>query len=125
VQRFDSAAQLRTDAALDDPTLALIRDEFFERNRRDANARGFYALNYAADVQEVDRQLWLLLQVPDSLASVLLVLDPGGTMRRRVVFSAIPGATGFAVDRAARRIVLASQSNATLASAPLPRGLLP
>jgi hypothetical protein len=124
LQRYDSTGQLQADALLADPTLDAIRDDFFERNRREADIRRFYGLQYASDAEEIDRSLWLLLHVPDSLPSVLLVIDPAGAVRHRVVFSAVPGASGFAVDRANGRIHLASQDNASLASVPLPRGLI-
>jgi hypothetical protein len=125
VQRYDSTGRMQTDAPLADPALAAIRRDFFERNRQEADVRRFYGLEYASDAQEVDRNLWLLLQVPDSLPSVLLVIDPAGAVRHRLLFSAVSGASGFAIDRSARRIHLASVANATVTTAPLPPHLLP
>lgn len=123
IHRYRSDNELAWAVTVEVPEVDTIMGTFFERNRREPNPNAFYPLSYFTDAVDVGGHLWLLLNVPDDIPSVVLVVDAAGSVAHRLVFSSVRGASVLAVDPERRRVYLAMRSDATLIAAAFPEGM--
>ena len=123
IHRYRSDNELAWAVTVEVPEVDTIMGTFFERNHREPNPNAFYPLSYFTDAVDVGGHLWLLLNVPDDIPSVVLVIDAAGSVAHRLVFSSVRGASVLAVDPERRRVYLAMRSDATLIAAAFPEGM--
>lgn len=121
IQRYDAEGSLLWALQLEAPEMPRIKERFFERNR-ELDTPGFVVLAYVADAVAVREDLWVLLDVPDEDPCLVLVIAPDGTVRRRLDFPNVYGASELAVDLGRRRVYLTVPSDASLLVASLPEG---
>lgn len=120
IERYDAAGIKQWSRPLAVSEADAIRENFFALNRNEPDPVRLYSLSYVADAAEINGRLWLLLNMPESMSSVVVALDEAGNITHRLTFSGVQGASTFAVDPSGDRIYFAVSSEARLVAAPLP-----
>jgi len=125
VQHYTARDSLAWSLDLTEPEFAAIRAEFFERNRTDANPNRLWPLSYLVGGRVVGDDLWVLVRQPEAAPTLLLIVDPGGRLRHRVVVAAARGVRGFALDRRHAVLYLLAYQDAVVLRVRVPASLLP
>lgn len=120
VHRFSPTDSLLWTTSLNEPEFARIRDEFFAWNRADSNVNQFRVLRYAVTARASNDSLWILVNQPDTAPTLLLVLDGGGKLVRRIRIPAAHGVRGFALDSRRRWLYLLAYADAAILRTRLP-----
>lgn len=123
VQRFTAQDSLEWSVALSEPEFAVIKEEFFQRNRADANPSRFTPLSYVVTARPHETGLLMLLRMPDGSGTVLLNLDRSGHVAHRIRIPTAHGVRAFAIDPKRRSLYLVAYYDAILLRAELPTAL--
>lgn len=121
VRRYDEHGTLIWSVAIDEPELALAKQEFLDRNAALGSPLQFVSLSYFTDGQAVGDTLWLLLQTPLGASCVVLVLGSDGQPVRRIQIAGAGGAHQLLFDRRHQALWLATRDDAQLLRATLDR----
>lgn len=114
VEHYTAGDSLAWTSTISSPEFAEIRRAFFIQAAADTLPRSLHALQYFADADPVGSSLWILLNQPDDLPAVVLVLGPRGRVIHRLRIPVVNGAGKLAVDRARRWLYLQPRGEAAL-----------
>lgn len=98
VERYRADGAQLWSVDLDEPEFVPARIDFVERNRA-ASPRLMTPLEYFRDAQVVSEDLWILLASSEDVGVTIAVMSPDGSVRERIRFPKLHGATAFAVDQ--------------------------
>jgi hypothetical protein len=123
VQRYDSLGSLLLGAPLAVPEMQRIWQHLVDFTRTIMNdQRRMAGLAYVTDAVAQGDTLWVLLNMPEDEASVVLTIRADGTVAERLVFKKVRGAQGFVLDRPRNRVLFLIPSEASVIAAPWPDG---
>jgi len=119
IQKYNADGSLISRNEFHFPETDLIKQDFFRRNREISDAR-FFPLMFYAHAEEVNDQLWLLLNHGQNTQSEIIVISRDGEPVRKLVFPNIRGARKFTVDHNTNTIYFVLPHTGSVKSAYIP-----
>jgi hypothetical protein len=120
IERYSATDSLEWHVAYVEPEFTKMRQEFFAQNQSDSSANSFTSLSYFTTAHVVGRDLWVLTGPSAGVPTLLLVVAPDGSVRRRIRIPSAVGVRDFGLSPDRRLLYLLAYDDATIVRARLP-----